>query len=180
MKKIINALQKLALPLPVLYLIATLLLTSLFSFLINVSIKIDISRTKCQLARLKNIPSQAQGLQQISEIEDISKKELNILNTLKAITASIPKEVLLDSLILAPDKIILKASVFSDYEQAVRVTQEFRKNLESIVYLDNIKISPLELETMSPFFTGELGKNQEIKLTKPKKREFTVFAHLLN
>lgn len=71
-------------------------------------------------------------------------------------------------------KLELNAEVFADYEGAGKIIELLRENLESGAYFSGINITPLKLEDIAPQAPG--GLNQEISLTLPRARAFTLTA----
>ena len=65
----------------------------------------------------------------------------------------------------------IKAQVFADYENALKIIGEFKKNLASGRYFSGIESAPLELERIS---SGEDALGGESRLTREKIRDFTV------
>ena len=64
----------------------------------------------------------------------------------------------------------IKAQVFADYENALKIIGEFKKNLASSRYFSGLESAPLELERIS---SGEDNPGGESRLTR-KIRDFTV------
>ena len=65
----------------------------------------------------------------------------------------------------------IKAQVFADYENALKIIGEFKKNLASSRYFSGLESAPLELERIS---SGEDNPGGESRLTREKIRDFTV------
>lgn len=70
-------------------------------------------------------------------------------------------------------QIKIEAQIFSTYERAVNIIQEFKKRLESINYFTNINITPIKLEKIS---AQDLRQTED--LTLPGLRKFTLTAEL--
>jgi Tfp pilus assembly PilM family ATPase len=65
----------------------------------------------------------------------------------------------------------IKAQLSADYENAVKIIGEFKKNLASSRYFSGIESVPLELERIS---SGEDNPGRESRLTPEKNRDFTL------
>lgn len=70
-------------------------------------------------------------------------------------------------------QIKIEAQIFSTYEQATNIIQEFKKRLEAITYFININITPIKLEKIS---AQDLRQTED--LTLPCLRKFTLTAEL--
>lgn len=73
-------------------------------------------------------------------------------------------------------RIKIKAELFSDYEKSLLIIEAFQRNLAASAYFGNINITPLTLENISPQLPG--AQEQEITLTRPMRRTFTLSADI--
>jgi type IV pilus assembly protein PilM len=132
-----------------------------------------ISDSLKELSRVENAV-----IQQGSQIEELIKKRPDLRTPLQDLAALIPAEVLLDSCVLTVDKIEINAVVFTDYEEANKIIEQFLANLETVNYFKNINITPLELEEISPQARTD-SASAGLRLTQAKPRKFGLSADIV-
>jgi cell division ATPase FtsA len=173
------------------------------SIKINISgIDFKLNRVKVVVERLNYLNEQTASINQRSaQIVETLKERKNFLLPLKDLAKILPREILLTKLTIskggeskggetgdasvhadiessqvsdkAKYQIKIEAEIFSTYEQATNIMQEFKKRLESINYFTNINITPLKLEKIS---VQDLKQTKD--LTLPSLRKFSLTAKI--
>lgn len=187
-------------------LIFSLSLLSISTFFTNRSLRVSVKAIELELKGVRKIANKLKDLtrqeekskQETSRIGELLKKRKNFSPILAKLSASIPEEVLVTFISIddamasetqgqaaqAADgqavsqqyKIQIKAEVFADYEKANKIIDNFRSNLEGAVYFRNINFTAIKLEKIST--VSSAGGSQELRLTQPLKRDFTVNADI--
>lgn len=187
-------------------LIFSLSLLSISAFFTNRSLRVSVKAVELELKGVRKIANKLKDLtrqeekskQETSRIGELLKKRKNFSPILAKLSASIPEEVLVTFISIddaaasetqgqaaqAVDgqavsqqyKIQIKAEVFADYEKANKIIDNFRRNLEGAVYFRNINFTAIKLEKIST--VSSAGGSQELRLTQPLKRDFTVNADI--
>ncbi len=71
----------------------------------------------------------------------------------------------------------MKAQIFTDYERAVKVIEEFKKKMGLLKYFSNIAVTSLKLEKISSENATE--EKEGLRLTTESRREFTLTAEIV-
>ncbi|MDD5669028.1 MAG: pilus assembly protein PilM [Candidatus Omnitrophica bacterium] len=170
------------------FIVTTLvLLIAVFGFLTlqtiisSVSLSNNIKKTGFDLERFKRTSGRLKDLtqreklfeQRLSLSESLSQKRLLVLAPLNDLKKIIPDKVYLTSFKLGLGKVEIKAIVYADYENALTIVDQFKKNLVALPYFSNIEITPLKFEKVSPQFGGGTS---EVQIDQESDRDFVVTA----
>lgn len=166
-------------------LISVFFMLTLQLFFSNVSHRRTIKRLEVKLDSIKRLSEGLKGLVEEqnlitvrnSIVEDLIKKRPDYLLPLQELARVIPQEILLNECTLVAGKIDIQASVFADYEEADRLIEEFKRNLETTKYFSKIDIVPLEIEVITPKIGGGTYE-PEVDLTQSKTRDFKLSAEI--
>ena len=164
----------------------------------------DLSRIKNIAGALRYLDeTDARIKQRSSQIQEITAKRKNFSSVLDKLNTAASKEILLTKVSIygagaqlaagmppteeasaanpgaAPDnyKIDIKAEVSADYETAIKIIDDFKTRLQAAAIFNNIKVTALKLESISTYQSG--GPDQELLLTLPQSRAFTVTAYIV-
>lgn len=189
-RKEIIATRRLILQITKIALIFTLCLLLITVFIRNRSTRMDLKGVKLELKGVKRIANKLRDLskeeatwkQVTSQVQELLKTRQNFYLPLNKLGLAIPEEVLITSISISKAgqdiqqyKIEISAQVFADYENANRLISSFSANLEKTPYFRNINVTPIKLEKIT-VSSGSSG--QELRLTQPQVRRFTLTADL--
>jgi type IV pilus assembly protein PilM len=161
-------------------------LLSLQMFISSLALQKNIKKTENKLSKIQKVSERIKDLvkkesivnRRSQQLEGLIKSRPDLVLPLKDLARIVPLEVLLSSSSLSTNKIEITASVFEDYEKAVKIIEELKRSLEKMKYLANIVITPLLLEKMNPRLNNRAGSS-DVSLTEPKKREFSITADIV-
>ncbi len=158
-------------------------------FLNKMTNKNNIESVEENLTALKDVAQQLKDMEQksgmlsqrIAETDKIARENSGYLGFLERLIVNVPSQILLSGFDLLGNTLKIEAQVFADYEDAIRIIMEFRKNLEALGSLNNINITSLELEKISPQSKeNAAGGNIDLRLTRPQARKFSLSAEASN
>ncbi|MFH1398047.1 MAG: pilus assembly protein PilM [Candidatus Omnitrophota bacterium] len=151
--------------------------------------KKNIEFVEYDLTELKDVANQLRDMEQksnllsrrIAETTKIAGENSGYLGFLGGLIVNVPPQILLRGFDLLGNALKIEAQVFADYEDAARVIMEFRKNLKALGSLNNINITSLELEKISPQPRDSVaGGNIDLRLTQSQARNFSLSAEVSN
>jgi len=76
----------------------------------------------------------------------------------------------------APYRIKINGDLVADYEEAMKIIEDFKRRLEATPYFTKVKIEPLKLEEIS--FQGVSKEARDLRLTARQSRTFNMTAEL--
>jgi Tfp pilus assembly protein PilN len=107
-----------------------------------------------------------------SLIEELNKKNPDVLSALTRFSGCVPEEVVLVKCELTPYSLNMQGRVTADFETASAIADSFKKCLERQSFR-NVSITSLTLEQIVP-----QGAQETVALTGSKDRLFTLTAEL--
>lgn len=137
----------------------------------------ELNRMKNTVDKLKILERQESGVRSLfAKIETVIKQRRDIGFILEEINRLTPEKVLFVRVSISKGgkggyAAEIQAQARADYENALKIIAEFKKNLSSSPYFGGIESAPLELERISAPRDSAGG---ESRLTTEKVRDFSV------
>ncbi|MDD2702681.1 MAG: pilus assembly protein PilM [Candidatus Omnitrophica bacterium] len=182
-KKELNAKRRFVVLIAGICMIAVFGLLSLQLFLSNVLIRKNLKGIEFELGRIKRVSARLKDLslrekafgQRLAQADSLARKNRDVLKPLFEVPKAMPPGVYLTGLKIAEGKLEIKARVYADYEEAVRIVDEFQQKLTALDFLSNVQVEPFKIDRIFP----QLSEGGEgIILDRARERDFKVNADL--
>ncbi len=158
------------------------LLGSIQLFFRNQMVKGAIRTTAQKLNQIKRVSDNLKELEESESkikrrsqlVEDLIRKRPDFILPFEGIAKILPKDIVLTKCVLDLNKVEIEGKVFTDYEEAARLVNLFKKELVKNKIFNNVVVSPIELEGFSPELVSQGTAQGELRLTQPKERSFKL------